>query len=197
MAEKPKTMHVVCLHIKTTADEDRLIDRSFRALSHIHNVLVKHVRKLLVQLEHDKEYQFLRNDYIAFLSSHKDEEKLSKDDAAYKKSLSDQMSEIRRDIGLTEYSLQSYIKVCGKQFNKLLSSQQIQKEATRVWHSVEKYLFGNGKSIHFKKYRDFDTIGGKSNKNGMRFDKDSFTAIWMGHGYRIDCPKRSSQDYVY
>ena len=197
MAEKPKTMHVVCLHIKTTADEDRLIDRSFRALSHIHNVLVKHVRKLLVQLEHDKEYQFLRNDYIALLSSHKDEEKLSKDDAAYKKSLSDQMSEIRRGIGLTEYSLQSYIKVCGKQFNKLLSSQQIQKEATRVWHSVEKYLFGNGKSIHFKKYRDFDTIGGKSNKNGMRFDKDSFTAIWMGHGYRIDCPKRSSQDYVY
>jgi len=118
MAEKPKTMHVVCLHIKTTADEDRLIDRSFRALSHIHNVLVKHVRKLLVQLEHDKEYQFLRNDYIVFMASHKDEKKLSKDDAAYKKSLSDQMSEIRRDIGLTEYSLQSYIKVCGKQFKK-------------------------------------------------------------------------------
>lgn len=197
MAEKPKTMHVVCLRIKTTADEDRLIDRSFHALSHIHNVLVKHVRKLLVQLEHDKKYQFLRNDYIAFLLSHKAEKKLSKDDAAYKKSLSDQMSEIRRDIGLTEYSLQSYIKVCGKQFNKLLSSQQIQKEATRVWNSVERYLFGNGKAIHFKKYMDFDTIGGKSNKNGMRFDKDSFTATWMGHGYRIDCPKRSSQDYVY
>ena len=197
MVKKANPMHVVCLHIKTTADEDHLIDRSFHALSYIHNVLVKHVRKLLIQLDHNKEYQSLRDDYIAFLSSHKDEKKLSKDDAAYKKSLSDQMSEIRQDIGLTEYSLQSYIKVCRKQFSKLLSSQQIQKEATHVWHSVEKYLFGNGKAVHFKKYRDFDIIGGKSNKNGMRFDKDSFTATWMGHEYRIDRPKQSSQDYVY
>lgn len=197
MAEKPKTMHVVCLRIKTTADEDRLIDRSFHALSHIHNVLVKHVRKLIIRLEHDKGYQALRTEYSDFLKKHKNDKKLSKADVAYKKDLSDRMKVIRQDIGLSEYSLQSYIKVCAKQYNRLLSSQQVQKEATRIWQSVEKYLFGNGKAIHFKKCMNFDTIGGKSNKNGMRFDKKVFTATWMGHSYKVKRPKLSSMDYVY
>ena len=67
-------------------------------------------------------------------------------------------------------------KVCGKQFSKLLSSQQVQAEADRVWCGVERCLFGNGKELHFKKLMDFDTIGGKSNKNGARFDLD---AMWM------------------
>lgn len=39
-------------------------------------------------------------------------------------------------MGFSEYSFQSYIKKCAKQYNKLLSSQQVQKEATRVWQSA-------------------------------------------------------------
>ncbi|MGN0240544.1 MAG: hypothetical protein ACI4CS_02560 [Candidatus Weimeria sp.] len=197
MAENNKIMHVVCLRLHTSDHEGYLIDRSFHALSHIHNVLVKHVRKLIIRLEHDKGYQALRTEYSDFLKKHKNDKKLSKADASYKKDLSDRMKIIRQDIGLSEYSLQSYIKVCAKQYNRLLSSQQVQKEATRIWQSVEKYLFGNGKAVHFKKYQDFDTIGGKSNKNGMRFDKSTFTAVWMGHTYKAKHPKRSSQDYVY
>ena len=192
-----KPMHTVCLRLDTSAYEGYLIDQSFHALSHIHNVLVKHAQKLIIRLKYDKDYQQLRTEYIAFLKKHKDKQKLSKAETAYKKNLSDRMKTIRQDMGFSEYSFQSYIKKCAKQYHKLLSSQQVQKEATRVWQSAEKYLFGDGKAVHFKKYRDFDTIGGKSTKNGMRFDTKTFSAVWMGHTYKVKRPKKSSMDYVY
>ncbi|MGN0242111.1 MAG: hypothetical protein ACI4CS_10525 [Candidatus Weimeria sp.] len=194
MSKRPdKPMHVVCLRIRTTEYEDRIMEKSFHTLSHIHNVLVKHARKLIIRLEYDKEYQSLRQQYISL--AHKD--KLLPDEKHQKSRLSQQMKYIRLKLGLSEYGFQSYIKVCAKQTDRLLSSQQVQKEASHVWASVEKYLFGNGKAIHFKKYEDFDTISGKSNLNGMKFNKDTFTAVWMKHEYRIKRPKRSSEDYVY
>lgn len=188
-----KEMHVVCLAIDTSAYERQLMDRSFHALSHIHNVLVQHVRKLITRLEHDGTYQSIWEEYATLLKK----KKLSAVEKEQKKVLSVKMREIRRDIGLSEYGFQSYIRLCAKQYTKLLSSQQVQKEASRIWASVEKYLFGNGKSVHFKKYRDLDTIGGKSNLNGMRFDKETFTATWMKHEYRIKRPKCGSERYVY
>ena len=36
------------------------------------------------------------------------------------------------------------------------------------------------KELHFKKLMDFDTIGGKSNKNGARFDLDAMYVNWLG-----------------
>ena len=47
----------------------------------------------------------------------------------------------------------------------------------KEWCGVERCLFGNGKELHFKKLMDFDTIGGKSNKNGARFDLDAMCQL--------------------
>jgi len=120
------------------------------------------------------------------------------DDAqkAWRKALSKRMAEIRSSIGLSEYSLQSYIKVYAKQFRKCLSSQQVQKEATRVWRGVEAVLFGNGKCLRFRKFIDTDTIGGKSNTNGVKFDKVAFSIRWLG--LTIKCrPPRKDVDAAY
>ncbi len=186
-------MHVVQLKLDTTkADKDETC-RRFYALSHIHNVLVKHARHLFHQLDINKEYQTFRQEYVVLLKKNK----LSSEDKKRKKELAVQMNEIRKSIGLSEYSFQSYIKVCAKQFSKMLSSQQVQKEATRVWKGVEKVLFSAGKDIHYKKYIDFDTIGGKSNKNGVRFYKDTMSIEWLGLEIKCKLPKKdSSYDYI-
>lgn len=93
--ENIKTMHTVCLRLDTSEYEGYLIDQSFHALSHIHNVLVKHAQKLLINLEYDKDYQPLRTEYIALLKKHKNKQELSKAETAYKKNLSDRMKTIR------------------------------------------------------------------------------------------------------
>ncbi|MBQ9304373.1 hypothetical protein, partial [Butyrivibrio sp.] len=183
-------MHTARLLLSTTEYDEQVLDKRFHAVSHIHNVLVKHAKKCLKRLSCDKEYQALKAEYSALLKKNK----LSKDDKVYKKQLSQRMTDIIRSYDLSEYSFQAYIKVCAKQFRKCLSSQQVQKEATRVWHGVEDVLYGNGKELHFKKFRDFNTICGKTNTNGVKFYKDTCSIEWLGLNINYKLPK--DKDYI-
>ena len=183
-------MHTARLLLSTTEYDEQVLDKRFHAVSHIHNVLVKHAKKCLKRLSCDKEYQALKAEYSALLKKNK----LSKDDKVYKKQLSQRMTDIIRYYDLSEYSFQAYIKVCAKQFRKCLSSQQVQKEATRVWHGVEDVLYGNGKELHFKKFRDFNTICGKTNTNGVKFYKDTCSIEWLDLNINYKLPK--DKDYI-
>jgi len=49
-------MHTVRLLLATTKYDEQIINKRFHAVSHIHNVLVKHARKCLKKLSCDKEY---------------------------------------------------------------------------------------------------------------------------------------------
>ena len=53
-------MHTVQLLLKTSKYERHEIDRRFHALAHLHNVCVKHARKCMIRLQHDKRYAELR-----------------------------------------------------------------------------------------------------------------------------------------
>ena len=187
-------MHTVQLLLKTSKYERHEIDRRFHALAHLHNVCVKHARKCMIRLQHDKRYAELRQLYNELVKK----EKMSKEEKSQKKKLAKQLAACRTEQGLSKVSLERYLKVCGKQFSKLLSSQQVQTEADRVWNGVAKCLFGNGKNLHFKKYMDFDTIGGKSNKNGTRFDLDAMYVNWLGLSLKCYLPKsENSLSYVW
>ena len=186
-------MHTVQLILRPAEYEKAVINKRFHAVSHIHNVCVKHARKLLMRLDHDKEYQSWRSEYCKLLK----QKKLSKADRTRRLELLKQMSARRQEIGLSKWALQSYIKVCGKRYSKLISSQQVQAEAANVWTGVEKCLFSKGKDIHFKKFMDFDTIGGKSNLNGARLNPDTMTVSWLGLELKCYLPKKASdRDYV-
>jgi transposase len=188
-------MYTIRFLLKTTAYDEQVIDKRFHAVSHIHNVLVKHAKRLLCRLRHDRVYRQYREEYATFLKK----EELSKPDKQRMKELSRQMNDIRTSIGLTEYAFQSYIKVCAARYRKCLSSQQVQKEASRVWKGVEDVIFGEGKDIHFKKYADFKTICGKSNTNGVKFKKRAdgiFCVHWLGLDIRCKMPK-TPEDMEY
>ena len=181
-------MHTVQLLLKPSKYERHEIDRRFRALAHLHNVCVKHARKCMIRLQHDKRYAELKQLYNGLLKK----EKLSKKEKSQKKEFAKQLKDRRIELGLSKSALERYLKVCGKRFSRLLSSQQVQVEADRVWCGVENCLFGNGKGLHFKKFMDFDTIGGKSNKNGARFDRDTMYVNWLGLSFKCYLPKSES-----
>ena len=56
-------MHTVQLLLKTSKYERYEIDRRFHAVAHLHNVCVKHARKCMIRLQHDKRYAELRQLY--------------------------------------------------------------------------------------------------------------------------------------
>ena len=184
-------MYTVQLPLKTTEYEEHIINKRFHALSHIHNVLVKHAKKCLNHLFHDESYLSLRQEYGSLLK--KDE--LSFEEKRRKKQLSSEMKTMIRSYGLSEYDLQSYIKLSAKQFRKCLSSQQVQKEASHVWKGIESIFYKNGKALHFKRFRDFDTISGKTNINGLKFHKETVSIEWLSLEIKCKLPKDS--DYIY
>lgn len=188
-------MHTLKLRLDIGAKESRILTKRMKILAHIHNVGVAHVLKLLRRLKYDKEYQALLKEYR---KDFKGKKKLSKEKRKRKNYICARMAEIRENLGLTHYALEAWLAVCRNKYKEHISSEQGQKEALYIWRGVEKVLFGNGKTVHFKKARDFDTIGAKSNKNGARFDKETMTVAFLGLVMPVKLPKKDSDlDYVY
>ena len=61
-------MHTIRFKLKVTKSDAYEIDRRFRSLCHVHNVLVKQGIQLLRWLEQDPVYSALRQEYCEILS---------------------------------------------------------------------------------------------------------------------------------
>lgn len=162
--ERREHMHTVqiLLNTKTCSQE---MEKRFRAMTHIHNVCVKHGNKLLSRLEHDKAYQDALNKRMEASrkldelqqkapSTRKEERELEKQVTATEKeikSINRVLNTIRTGMGLSKSGFESWLKKCGSRFSHLVSSQQVQAEAGRVWAGVEKVLFGNGTKLQLQK----------------------------------------------
>ena len=63
-------MHTVQILLKPSKYDRYEINRRFRALAHLHNVCVKHARKCMIRLRHDKRYAELKLLYNELLKKH-------------------------------------------------------------------------------------------------------------------------------
>lgn len=88
------------------------------------------------------------------------------------------LNEMYKEYRLNEYSLHADIKDMQKHFKENIDAFTAQKIATRVWKAIEDLLFGDGETVHFKKYDEMNSFEGKSNNTGIRF-KDN-TLLWNG-----------------
>ena len=155
------------LKLNTSLEQDRWLSHTFWCGQQIYNVLVRHCRKQIRKLIQDPEYREL------LAVRRKDD--LSKKD---KNRINQELADIRRGYGLSEYQLHAYVSLQQHRYQKYIDSLTAQKIASSVWRSVEKYLFDNGKCIHFRKYDEFESMEGKKNTSGMRF-KDG-RLYWRG-----------------
>ena len=186
-------MHVLRLRLLTKQSDETEINRRFHAVSHLHNVMTREAVRRLNRLKQDPDYQKAKAVYGSVISTA--EENRTDDEKRIMKDAVEAMNDCTEKYGLTKQAFELYLKKCQKtQFRKMISSQQAQKEADRVFSGVEKVLYGSGKKIHFKKFRDFDTISGKSNINGAKFDKAAFSIDWLGLHIRCDISR--DIDYI-
>ncbi|MEH6992488.1 transposase [Neobacillus drentensis] len=85
------------------------------------------------------------------------------------KNLSEEFNKLRKEFGLTEYSMHKYIKEVRNHFNGKINSIIAQKTATRAWNTIKKKLFGKAKKVVFVKRGEMDSFEGKNNDTGWRF----------------------------
>ena len=73
-----------------------------------------------------------------------------------------------KSYNLTRGGLDKFVKIQQHKYKHILTSNQVGKIADFVLVSVEKVLYNTGKTIHIKKYNQFNIISQKTTTNGLK-----------------------------
>ena len=87
----------------------------------------------------------------------------------------------------------TYVVKTKHHFNDVLGINDCQKLATRAYKALEKMKFSKAEKVHFKSTaHDIISIENKSNKVGIRFNRDELAVLYKKYHFRI-VVKRNDQ----
>ena len=155
---------IVQFPLKTEKYQEDILDKRFEIGRQIYNSLVNITQKRYREMVKTKKYRSL----ISQLSGDKRRDK----------PIWEQINDIRKQFGMSEYSFYCDIKQLQHHFSDNIDSLTARSIASNLWRAYEKLFFGNGNKIHYKKYSTLNSLEGKSNSTGIRFKNDAI--IWNG-----------------
>ena len=155
---------VLQLKLNTTQADAEYLDKCMESGWRIYNNMVRWCRRQMASLRQNPEYRELHKKR----KSAKPKER---------KAISAQLSEIVTSYGLTQSGLESFVKLQQHRFSRYIHSQVAQKIADSVWRGVKAVLYGDGKSLHFRRLEDFCSLEGKQNTTGICFLEDQVCYI--------------------
>ena len=155
---------IVQFLLKTEKYQEDILNKRFEIGRQIYNSLVNVTQKRYKEMIKTKKYRNL----MSQLSRNKNKDK----------SIWKEISKIRNQYNMSEHSFHYDVKKMQKHFSDNIDAFTSQKIASNLWKAYDKLFYGNGKKIYYKKYGNFNSLEGKSNKTGIRFKND--TIIWTG-----------------
>ena len=155
---------VVEFPLKTEKYQEYILDKRFEIGRQIYNSLVNITQKRYKEMIKTKKYRTL----LSSLTGNKKSDK----------EIWNHINDIRKQYSMSEYSFHKDVNNLRHHFKHNIDSATAQKIATTLWKSYDKLFYGNGKSIHYKKYGEFNSLEGKSNSKGIRFRNNMI--IWNG-----------------
>lgn len=155
---------VVQFPLKTETYQEDVLNKRFEIGRKIYNSLVTVSQKRYREMIKTRKYRKL----MSMLTGNKKSDK----------PIWKQIEQMRKEYGLTEYSLHADVKEMQKHFKKNIDSFTAQKIATTLWKSYDKLFYGNGKRVYYKKYGDMYSLEGKSNSTGIRLIDEHL--VWNG-----------------
>lgn len=158
------TNFIVEFPLKTERYQEDILYKRFEIGRQIYNSLINVTQKRYKEMIKTKKYRTL----LSSLSGNKEMDK----------PIWKQIDEMRKQYGMSEYSFHKDVKQMQKHFKDNIDSFTAQKIATQLWKSYNKLFYGNGNKVYYKKYGEFNSLEGKSNKTGIRFKDD--TILWNG-----------------
>lgn len=155
---------IVQFPLRTEKYQEDILNKRFEIGRKIYNSLVTVSQKRYKEMIKTRKYRNL----MSMLTGNKKSDK----------PILKQIDQIRKEYGLTEYSLHADVKEMQKHFKKNVDSFTAQKIATTLWKSYDKLFYGNGKRVYYKKYGDMNSLEGKSNSTGIHLVDEHL--IWNG-----------------
>lgn len=160
---------VLTLPLQTEIWQEHIIEKRFAIMEHLKNQLIAKELRRLKNLERTKEYRNLIDEI-----NNTPKEKI--------KALFSKRRKLLKDSGFSEYDFKDDIagknSLMQKHFIEHIATQIAHKLASDVWRSFDKFLFGNGRFIHFSKRGSLRSVASQKNGNGMTYKNGYF--IWSG-----------------
>lgn len=156
------TNFIVQFLLKTEKYQEDILDKRFEIGRETYNSLVNVTQKRYKEMIKTKNYRNL----MSKLSGDK-----KKDRFIWK-----QLNDIRKQYGMSEYSFYNDVTKIRHHFSDNIDSSTAQKIAKNLWRAYDRFFYGNGEKIRYKKYGSFNSLEGKSNDTGIRFRED--TICW-------------------
>ncbi len=154
---KKSTSDTCCLTLPLVLEKwqsDRL-EKRFEIARQIYNTLLNFELKKLRRLEQSEDYIRIQGEL------RRDDEE--KPNAAERKQLYRRLEALRKGAGFTEYDFKTDIKDFYKHFKENIgSSVAVHGIASQVWSAFDKLFYGTGKTVHFKKRGDIQSLRGYS-----------------------------------
>lgn len=155
---------IVQFPLKAEKYQEDILDKRFEIGRQIYNSLVNVTQKRYKEMIKTKNYRTL----MSKLSGDKKKDKL----------IWNEINDIRKQYGMSKYSFYHDVKKIQHHFSNNIDSHTAQKIATNLWKAYDKFFYGSGENIHYKKYGNLNSLEGASNKQGIRFKDD--TILWNG-----------------
>ena len=150
--------------LKTEKYQEDILDKRFEIGRQIYNSLVNITQKRYKEMIKTKVYRNL----ISQLSGDKKRDK----------DIWQQINDIREQFGMSEYSFYKDVQRLQHHFSDNIDARTTRKIASNLWQAYEKFFYGNGGYIHYKKRNSLNSLEGKTNTRGIRFRDD--TILWNG-----------------
>ena len=145
---------IVEFPLKTEKYQEDVLNKRFEIGRQMYNSLVNVTQKRYKEMIKTKKYRTL----LYLLTGNKKSDK----------EIWQQINDIRKQYGMSEYSFHEDVKQTQKHFKDNIDSFTAQKIATTLWKSYDKLFYANGKKVYYKKYGELNSLEGKSNKTGIR-----------------------------
>lgn len=158
LVSQRSTTDTCCLTLPLRLEKwqaDRLAKR-FEIARQIYNTLVRAELKKLVCLERISAYKDIQQQlYSLYRDGHQNSREYN---VLFQKRRS-----LLTEAGITEYGFKGDIAKYYKHFHENIgSSVAVHCIASQVWCAFDKYLFHNGKQVHFKRAGDIRSLKGYS-----------------------------------
>lgn len=160
---------VLTLPLQTEIWQEHIIEKRFAIMEHLKNQLIAKELRRLKNLERTKEYRNLIDE-------------INNTPKEKRKALFSKRRKLLKDSGFSEYDFKDDIagknSLMQKHFIEHIATQIAHKLGSDVWRSFDKFLFGNGRFIHFSKRGSLRSVASQKNGNGMTYKNGYF--IWSG-----------------
>jgi hypothetical protein len=150
--------------LKTEKYQEDILDKRFEIGRQIYNSLVNITQKRYKEMIKTKVYRNL----ISQLSGDKNKDRL----------IWEQINDIRKQYGMSEYSFYKDVKRLQHHFSKNIDALTARSIASNLWRAYEKLFYGNGEKVHYKRQHSLNSLECNTNRVGIRFRDD--TILWNG-----------------